>query len=313
MMCTVHEFIEYGFSHDEFDASTQILREHLWRRSESQQGWRQPLAFGLLPGPRQDVLGHSHAESLKQSTVSKATIIFKTSATLLRNLLPNSQYSLEKPDTVAIAELSVESLDKMNWLGGGGYDLLALYIPNVLYKSADDIVTKGKYCPIMFENLADPILVGREELGVPKMFSDIAISRADNSCVAKISWRGAQWAELGWRNLQKPNSAPVDEPKADGSLLVHKYIPATGKSKTAQPDADHAVLIPNQLNVSSLLSKSVAKAADCKVEIDNLGCERLPTLHPIVQRLAELPILEVVEGAVTEYRGVPDLSNARRL
>ena len=191
---------------------------------------------------------------------------------LLRNLLPNNQYSLEKPDTVALAELSLESLDKLSWLGGSGYDLLALYIPGVVHKSADGTLVKGKYCPTMFENLADPILTGREELGVPKMFSDIAISRTDSSCAANISWRGAQWAELKWSNLQKPGDATVlDQPNGGGGLLLHKYIPATGRGKLAEPDADDAVFIGDQPDMSSLLSSSVVPAADVTLKITDLG------------------------------------------
>ncbi len=87
-------------------------------------------------------------------------IKFKTSATLLRNMFPNSQYSFEKADTVATASFSLESLENLEWLGGRGYDVFAFYIHGVSYKLGDGQVLKGTYCPVMFGNLADSILTG---------------------------------------------------------------------------------------------------------------------------------------------------------
>lgn len=309
----VNEYIEYGFSHDEIHSSTELLRQHLWQQQDSAQCWRQPLSFGLLPGPRQDALGHSHQQSLRDSTTTKASIKFKTSSTILRNLFPNERYSFEKRDTVAVASFSVQSLQNMAWLGGGGYDLLALYIHDVCYRQDDDQIVKGTFCPVMFENLADPILTGREELGVPKVFSDIDISRDSTSFRATVSWRGAQWAEFQWENLKEDTSASEQAEDPIGGLLVHKYIPATGRKHPQEADANYAVFIPEESGVSKVKSKSVTTGHAPKVKITNLGWNKLPTLHPVVSRLAEIPIFEYLEGAVTEYRGVSDLAGVRRL
>ncbi|KEF61799.1 uncharacterized protein A1O9_03369 [Exophiala aquamarina CBS 119918] len=309
----VNDYIEYGFSHDEIHASTELLRQHQWRQQGSAQCWRQPLSFGLLPGPRQDAFGRSHRQALRNSTTTKASIKFKTSSTILRNLFPNERYSFEKRDTVAVASFSLQSLENMAWLGGGGYDLLALYIHDVCYRQNNGQIVKGTFCPVMFENLADPIVTGREELGVPKVFSDIEISRSSTSCHATLSWRGTQWAEFHWKTL-KYDTATVDEAEDPiGGLLVHKYIPATGQKSPQEADANYAVFIPAEPGVSTIKSKSVARKSDLEVRITDLGWQKLPTLHPIVSRLAEIPIFEFLDGAVTAYQGVSDLAGAQRL
>ena len=309
----MNDYIDYGFSHDEIHASTELLRQFEWRQQGSTQFWRQPLSFGLLPGPRQDAFGRSHQQSLRNSTTTRASIKFKTSATLLRNLFPNERYSFEKRDTVAVASFSLQTLENMAWLGGGGYDLLALYIHGVCYRQNDGQVVKGTFCPIMFENLADPILSGREELGVPKVFSDIEISRSSTSCRASLSWRGSQWAEFQWKAL-KEDAAAVDQAEDPiGGLLVHKYIPATGRKDSHDADANYAVFIPEEPGASTIKSKSVTSKSDLEVKITDLGWQKLPTLHPIVRRLSEIPIFEFLEGAVTGYQGVSDLAGARRL
>jgi hypothetical protein len=309
----VNDYIDYGFSHDEIHASTELLRQFQWQQQGSAQCWRQPLSFGLLPGPRQDAFGHSHRLSLQKSTTTKASIKFKTSSTILRNLFPNERYSFQKRDTVAVASFSLQSLENMAWLGGGGYDLLALYIHDVCYRQNDGQIVKGTFCPVMFENLADPILSGREELGVPKLFSDIEISRSSTSCRATISWRGAQWAEFQWKALKEDTTALDQAEDPIGGLLVHKYIPATGRKSPREADANYAVFIPEEPGVSTIKSKSIANKSDIEVKITDLGQKMLPTLHPVVRRLAEIPIFEYLEGGVTGYQGVSDLAGAQRL
>ncbi len=278
--------------------------------------YRQPTVFGPAPGPRQDAHGHAFTSTLKQSTISKTTIKFKTSASVLRNLFPNSNYSFDNHSEIAQASFSIESLRNLAWLGWQGYDLLALYLHDVIYTDSHGRQRRGTYVPVMIENLADPIITGREELGVPKLFSDIDISRTDTSVKVSVSWRGAQWATLEVEGLKAEQPATPAERDSNGSesegLLVHKYIPSTG-GDGAQPDADYDVLILNVPNASAVKSISVAEPAGVSVQIHNLGSQKLPTLHTVVDGLARIPVLEIVEASVTELQGVSDLSNVERL
>ena len=318
-MTAVLKYIEYGLSHDEVHASSQILREHIWNKDGNSFFWRQPTVFGPLPGPRQDMLGRTHAHSLQRSKTTNTVIKFKTSATLLRNMFPNDRYSFEKADTVAIASFALESLENLEWLGGSGYEIFALYVHGVSYKLGDGQTLKGTYCPVMFENLTDPILTGREELGFPKLFSDIEISRNANSCKARLSWRGMQWAKMELGDLQPDKPTPkgdasVRSQDVSDGLLVHKYIPASGSKQRGQADAEYDVFVPNQPETSSVQSKYLASPRNVQLEIKTFDdWKELPTLHIPVNRLAEIPIFEILEGSVTNRQGVPDLSNAQQL
>lgn len=304
----VHDYMAYALSHDEVHFSTQQLRNHRWKSHKGELRWRQPTAFGLLPGPRQDALGNSFAGSLSKSTSTSATVLFETSATLLRNLFPDPRYYFDKRDTVAKVSVSVKSLRNMAWLGGGGYDLLELDIHGVCYKGSDGVVRKGTYCPLMVENLADPILTGREELGFPKMFSDIDISRHTTSYRANISWRGAQWVTFEISGLQTANKDPAETDRGEG-LLVHKYIPST---EIGKPDADYGILHLNDTR-PTVKSVQAADKSSARLEFHDLGPKLLPTLHPVASRLAELPIFKTIGASVTEYQGVSDITNLERL
>ena len=296
-----------------------------------------------MPGPRQDFQGLSHASTLSSSSSVTATIKFKTSATLLRTLFPNSSYKFNRTDTVAVASFSVQTLKNMAWLAGGSYDLLGFYIHDVEYTTHSGETLHGSYCPVMFENLADPILSGREELGYPKVFSDISISMGNEdgarTCEAHIAWRGAEWATFRWHGLS-PESPPPPLPtqvahidtlsdshqlnghsdQTDGKnrtsqgLFVHKCVPAsdTAERRKRRADAEYDVFIPSSgIRGTSVTTVQQADHADFKIK--DLGISKLPTLHHIVSRLAEIEIFEIVEASIVDEDGVPDLSGARMI
>jgi hypothetical protein len=200
----------------------------------------------------------------------------------------------------------------MAWLGGGGYDLLGFYIHGVCVKDRNGKTRKGVYCPLMLENLTDPILTGREELGVPKLYSDIGIEENERECTVRIGWRGATYAEFSWRNLVKKQDRNISTPEEQESegLLVHKYMPSyeIGKS-VCEIDA----LLLNRHGATSIRSQHVSATTDTRFKFEDLGEKRLPTLHHIVSRLAELPVFEFLEGSLTEYQGVTDFSEVEVL
>ncbi|KAK0964367.1 hypothetical protein LTR54_018393, partial [Friedmanniomyces endolithicus] len=302
------DFIEYGSSHDEHYASRKLLRDHLAKRPGSEPRWRSPLGFGLLQGPRRDLLGRSHRDSLRHSTSKDASIRFATSAAVLRCLFPSDRYSFKTRDTVQFATVTLQTLDRLAWLGGGGYSLLGFYIHGVCYQQADGKLVEGKYCPVMVENLADPIITGREELGVPKVFSDIDISRSGTSVHATVAWRGTTWAELTWSELSEQQTLehlPAASTTPE-DLLVHKYIPSSAKSGEA--DADYPVLIRTKPESSRTVSWQECQPANASFSLANAGVKALPTLSNIAEALAELPVYSIVHASVVETEGVSDFS-----
>ncbi|KAK1056764.1 hypothetical protein LTR74_014644 [Friedmanniomyces endolithicus] len=309
----VLDFLEYGSSHDEYYASRKILRGHLSTHSGSEPRRRSPLGFGLLQGPRQDLLGRSHAESLRNSASKDASIRFTTSATVLRCLFPSNRYSFKTRETVQFATVTLQTLDRLAWLGGGGYNLLGFYIHGVCYQQADGELVEGKYCPVMIENLADPIITGREELGIPKVFSDIDIDRSGTSLRATVAWRGVTWAELRWSELSEPETpghspTPFTTPE---DLLVHKFIPSSGKPGAA--DADYPVLIRTKPESSRIVSWQDCRPENASFSFVNAGVKALPTLSIIAEALAEVPVYSIVSASVAETGGVSDFSDVTAL
>ncbi|KAJ5080888.1 hypothetical protein N7456_013598 [Penicillium angulare] len=313
----VQAMVGYIYGYDEFDHSTQLLRKHQWSQNPHMY-WRQPIVFGPMPGPRQDHYGNDRALKSLESTFTTASIKFKTSRTLLENLFPSDRYSFISPASVARASFSQTTLNGMDWLGGGGYRHIGLYIHGVQYKKENGEVLKGTYMPILFESLADPIVSGREELGMPKLYTAIDLHERNNSFRLQTSWQGAVWGHFELEDLEDQDPAADKGTiggEDDDGILVYRYMPKVGKNFKGEAEAEYPIFVPHA-NESKVVPSKVTRlrrTKNAKVEIDGLGWDALPTLHHVVSRLAEIPIDEVIDAKITEGRGVPDVSSAMRI
>lgn len=317
MSCSVvYGFADYNFGHDEWDNSTQKLREWSWARIPSPGPyWRMPIAFGPMPGPRQTHLGLPRDGS--KSTFTTASIKFKTSRTVLQNLFPpgrSGRWQFSSADTVAYASFSQTTLDKMEWLGGSGYSHLGLYVHGVEYVKKDGSVVKGSYLPILFESLTDPIVSGREELGMPKLYSSIDIYRRSTSYRVRTGWQGALWGDFlleGLKEVDPSTATGGISGEADAGILAYKYIPKSGRENKNVAAEEHAVFDAFSEAVPKPRPQKVYVAEKASFQIDGLDWEQLPTLHHVIGRLAEVPVYEIVGARVVEGEGVPDVSGAK--
>ena len=217
---------------------------------------------------------------------------------------------------MAYVTFSQTSLKGLDWLAGGGYDHLGLYIHGTEYNQLNGEGMKGSYLPVLFENLADPIISGREEIGFPKVFSSIDVNKRQESHYVSTSWRGAVWGRMsltGLKEVKHDHEQSTPASPTDEGLLVHRYMPRVGKDQRGTPEAEYPVFVnfgQEQVTVPSRINR-VLKAEHADLHIDGLDWSQLPTLHHIISRLAEIPIYEVVEAGVVEGEGVSDVSSAK--
>lgn len=311
----MQKYTNNNFGHDEWDNSTQELRKWTWARNSSIY-WRMPIAFGPMPGPRQNHFGEPrHSE---ESTFTTASIKFKTSRTMLQNLFPHvsSSYRFKSPGTFAYASFSQTTLGKMEWLGGSGYKHIGLYIHGVEYVKKDGSVISGTYMPLLFESLTDPIVSGREELGMPKLYTAVDIHRRAKSYRVNTSWEGAVWGNFVWEGLeeadQSAESGKISGEDDDG-ILIYRYVPRVGRADKGVSEAQYPVVVPYAEDFPTPRPHKVFKAAKPSFKIDPLDWDALPTMHHIIARLAELPVYEIVSGKIVEGLGVPDVAAAKRI
>lgn len=292
-------------SHDEYDHATQKLREYQYKKNSPR--WSMPISFGPMPGPRQTFRDRRADGSSSVSWCAR----FKTSRTLLLNLLPRHLLSFVGPGGIAEASFSFTTFSNVSWLGGKGYNELGFYVHGVQCAQANDSALPGSFLAVVFVNSADAIANDREELGIPKVFCDLDARREQPSgYVVKASWHGTEFAAIRFHNQANGLSAADDAPRTESGgsetvepaplVFTHRYIPAVARNGKAL--ADCIVCLPTTTADRGNGPERTAGAEPSAATIrwNAHSAEKLPTLHHIVQRLAELPVLEIVQASVTE-------------
>ncbi|KAJ4154901.1 hypothetical protein LMH87_000174 [Akanthomyces muscarius] len=299
----ITEFIRINCNYDELASSAQRLR--LWEHTErSRRYWRMPVSFGPSPGPRQS-LGPWTWRNSKSTFISR-TIKFKTSRASLSTLLPTPAFSIPSSDSFACASYVHTSLDKLDWLAGKGYDYIGFFIHGVQFVKKDGSAVSGTFLAVMLENLAEPILTGREELGFPKLFSEINTQQSLTSYQAQASWRESVFLKLeldGLRDGEQPRAAD------DSRLLLYKYIPATGEPGVA--DVEYPVCAPQHLCPGNFDRFQTATKA--RIMVEERDERALPSLHHVACGLAKIPVYNIVEASIVEGSCVDNFSGAYRI
>lgn len=266
--------------------------------------YRMPYGFGPTCGPRQGPDGKpfSWTDSTRQTVAAS----FLTDASYLERLLPPGFTLAGEP--VVTVEFHV--LGNLAWLAGRGYSMLQVKFP-ARYAGTRDTVT-GSFMSVLWEDLADPILSGREELGFAKLWCDLPRPRTfDGRVICSASWLSHQFVEIEVSDLVEVPAAMPLAPGMEGlkneGILHYKYMPAT--EDWGQAAVEHACLSPagGDMKVQSL------RLGKGQVRFLPTAWEDMPTQYHIISALAALPQIESRSSRVIDILGGSDYSNQRRL
>ena len=271
--------------------------------------YRMPTHFGPSLGPRQGVDGRRFAckENPKTTTVS---VSFLTDREQLDRLLPDGFRVGEEP----VITVAASYMKEIEWLAGRGYNILGVSWPAVFEGERDR--ASGSFLAVLWENMCDPIVTGREELGYAKMWAEIpepTVCDGRTHCTA--GWEGYRFLDMEVKNL-KPSSGEPPEAPADATLedetlrgvLHYKYIPRTGDWGDA--DVAYAVLTPAGVPNQVVTERWEGEGS---VAFHSATWEDMPTQCHIVNAFHELEIKEFRRGEVTRSVGSKDLSDQRIL
>ncbi|MCT8973970.1 acetoacetate decarboxylase family protein [Microbaculum marinisediminis] len=263
--------------------------------------FRMPYGFGPMPGPRQGPDGKPHDWTTGPRSYT-ASVRFLSTRDALEPLLPPGFYLDGDPEV----EVRYTELTELAWLAGRGYRLLGVYL-KAGYRGQRD-TARGQFLSVLWENLADPILSGREELGYAKLPAEIsAPRRVGRTAEVTASWMGFPFFRMSLEGIEDAAQAPAAPPPSDG-VLHYKYIPRTGALDEA--DCAYACLSPNVATHRRVVATQTATATFAFVRAN---WEQMPTQFHIVSRLAELPILDTLPARIETAIGASDLGNQRRL
>lgn len=257
-------------------------------RFDSGFSYRMPVAFGPMPGPRQALPGCAPRGS--EASITSLSLRFVTTAEALAELLPPRFEPAGEP----IVTVEYTELSDVPWLAGRGYDTFAIKLP-ARFEGREDRVT-GSFVAVVWENMADPIITGREELGYAKLFADLSSrpeGRDAHRCVA--SWDGHTFAELEFEGITEV----TPEPASQQDVLHFRYVPGVDSA----PDFMGAVLTPAAGSVEVIRQAT----ATGRVHFVRSSWEQLPTFYNVVNALARLPVLSYGDCVLRDLRR--DISN----
>ena len=262
--------------------------------------FRMPVFFGPTPGPRQ----FRGSEHYNWETQPKRVVLgarFLTDAQLLNSWLPPRFKVWGDP----VVTCEATYFDGFGWLAGRGYNMCDLKF-NAVYDSKNGPV-HGTLLIVRYENLTDPILSGREELGHNKLYCRIPPVRdVDGRKGTEMSWLGCTFWKIAAWDLVDNNDTPKGDPMHKG-LLSYKYIPTTGNWGDA--DVAYATLTPPAWN-GKVTRRMVGKG---QVEFIRPKWEELPTMFHMINAFCDLPQLESRGGYYYEMEGGASGSETHRV
>ena len=182
----------------------------------------------------------------------------------------------------------------VDWLAGRGYNLISVNAAVIFDGEKDQLA--GSYALVIWENLADPILSGRELTGIPKLFADIPDHTVEDG-----TWRcgashfGSDIVGLSIANLTAPTAeqiaAATKEREATDNPMGWRYLPAVGGFGAALSE-------PTTFPSENVITEALV--GEGEVDWNHLTWEQNPTQFHIVNALADLPILEYRPAIVTK-------------
>lgn len=265
--------------------------------------YRMPTHFGPALGPRQGPQGRRFEciDNPRQVIVRAA---FRAQAAQLAGFLPPC-FELRKPSHIYVTYCCITEVE---WLAGRGYNTFGISIP-ATYRGRSATVA-GELLLVLWENKADPIVTGREELGFSKVYCELSEPQFEGEDVeCHASWDGCRFATLRLQGLKEVAADALPPAEPIEGLLHYKYIPRTGAPGVA--DAEYAVLTPLTGSHTKIEHAMTARSAAC--EFRPSSWEELPTLVDIVNALSALSIGDCVEATVLRTCGAKDLSDQRIL
>lgn len=264
-----------------------------------------PTVFGPTPGPREGPDGAAFDGSATRRDC--AALQFLTDEWRLRQLLPPG-FLLEGEPVVSV---EFTRLRQLEWLAGRGYNMLGIKLP-ARFEGRHDRA-RGHFLAVLWENRAEPIISGREELGFAKLYAELAGPRVlGTQHQYTASWDGHCFfhmqLELGQAEVVEPTT-PAEQP-TDGALsgtLHYRYMPKV--SAPGQADVTQAVLTPARHPTGPI----ALQRGTGSLSFTRSRWEQLPTMAHIVNALADLPLIEVRAATRSMSRGASDLSDQQVL
>ncbi|EHM10374.1 acetoacetate decarboxylase [Thermanaerovibrio velox DSM 12556] len=225
---------------------------------------------------------------------------FETDPEVLLNYLPGC-FELVEPRV----DVQYASCRDVKWMSGGDYRLLQVTVP-ARYVGEREVIT-GDYALVVWEDKACPIIGGREEDGVPKLFAQIASERhVGDHWFTSAAYESCQFCSLDFWGGERISDEDLAGMNREGrvNLFGWRYIPNLGGPGGA---LSQPTLYPQRVSFRS------AQRGMGLVSWTKIGFERHPVQWRIIDALADMPVLGWRGALMTWGSAVLEVGSSRAL
>ena len=267
--------------------------------------YRMPTHFGPSAGPREGEDGRKF-ENATAPKVMSVKVSFLSNRNQLDALLPED-FPLEV-GAEPVLTVTATYITEIPWLAGRGYNTLGMSFPAIFHSKEDHVA--GTFLTVLWENLCDPILTGREELGFSKIYCELPEPRFYNKMVhCTASWLGFKFADLRLNNLTPVSVDAAAAAGGGGDGTIHyKYFPKTGDWGTSEVSC--ITFTPASGGHGRIVE---AWKGEGTAEFHPATWEDMPTQYHIVNGIRDLEVKRYLAGWVIKSVGGKDLSDQRIL
>ncbi len=227
------------------------------------------------------------------------SVPFETDPSRLVRFIPED-FELTAPRV----DVQYSNCRDVDWMAGGEYRLIQASVPVKYVGNGEGLV--GDYVLVIWENKACPIIGGREEDGMPKIFADIPSERhRGEHWYTGASYEGSSFLSLDFHRREELRLEPG---AADNHRKVNffgwRYLPNLGRGGAA---LSHATLYPQEMTLERMWT------GDGRLSWTDLGEERYPVLWKVAGELAALPVVRWLEGSMFKGSARLNVADSRAL
>lgn len=291
LLLTSHRFfwvIWFGATCEWVLATEKVGHMHEFNDGKPSQ---MPVFFGeYRKDPRHKAIYHD---------VTNIVISYLTDRDEVARYLPKPFELPEEP----IITVTSSQCREVEFLAGRGYNLLSVAV-SAMYDKEPEML-RAPFIFVMWENLTDPIIAGREQLGVPKLFADIPDHQYfDGAWHSELSRYGSKIVELHACDLEEVSVdelRKMNEAGKNADSFGWQYFHAIGE---LGPAVSNPTLFPKETTTSR------AWNATGSIKWSQTTWEQNPIQSHISNAIGDWPILEIRSTRVT--KGTSNLSVAGR-
>ena len=244
---------------------------------EKDKCYRMPAHFGGVPYQPVETCYHD---------VVNLTCAYTTDGAMLSKYIPEG-FELLRPELT----VNFSQCREVDWMAGASYNLIDVSAPVRFNGKRDHI--EGNFSLVVWENKTTPILTGREETGVSKIYADIEdLHILGDRRFTVASFEGNSFLRLEMTATTPLSDAAIAQMQNVPVNSLHwRYIPEVGGPGAA---LSQPILFPQRLEMQN------GCQGNGSVNWNLLRSEECPMQAHIIKALAELPILDLSPAVLTQ-------------